>query len=264
MNTLKNVFAIFVVVAVAACASPYERFYQSRSADTRSALPEGVEPRIIAGSSNPQQDIQQMFEDGYMLIGQSAFVGPEQNVRGAVKQARKVGAKVVVTYSKYRNTVTGTIPVMTPTTPNSYSSGTVNTFGSSGVGTGTYSGMTTTYGTQTQYVPYSIDKYDQGALYFTEAPRRGLGISVNSLTNEQRQAAATNQAVQVTAVRKGSPAFFADILPGDLMLSVDGKAVYDLASAHAAISASTGREVEVVLIRGTSKIAKKVMVPDTW
>jgi hypothetical protein len=52
-----------------------------------------------------------MVEDGYRLKGVSNFNGPEQGPKGALDQARKVGAAVVIVYSKHTETISGVTPL---------------------------------------------------------------------------------------------------------------------------------------------------------
>ena len=205
-----------------------------------------------------------MYENGYVPVGSSSFVGPAQAASGAITQAKKVGAEIVVLYSKYQSTATGAIPITTPTQQTSFTSGTVNAFGSAGFGTGTYQGTTTTYGSQTTYVPFSVDRYDQAALYFAPAERKGLGVQFAAMTDQQKQQAATNQGVAVVSVRKESPAFRADILPGDIVLTVGGQSTYDGPSAVRAIAAATASETEVVLFRNGQRLSKKLTIPSEW
>lgn len=262
-----NALALCVALALGACASPYQKFYHANTTSDLAAvtMPYSGEPTLGMGTNNPRQDVRNMFQQGYVVVGWSSFVGPAQAKTGAIAQAKAVGAERVLLYSKYRNTITSALPVTLPTATTSYSSGTVNAYGSGGYGVGNYSGMTTTYGTETTYIPYSVDKYDQMAVYFAPRKREGLGILSHNLTDAERQAIGSNVGMEIVAVRTGSPAFQADIIPGDLLLSLDGMPVYDTATMQHAVTAIRGREVAVVLFRGRTKITKSILVPEgTW
>lgn len=258
-------FLLLTAGILSACGSPYSKFYQPIPGIANSPIPIvpfSGEPTVGLGSGDVRNDIRTMYEQGYGLIGHSNFVGPAQNQSGAVAQAKTVGAARVLIYSKYRNTVTGSIPITVPTATTSYSSGTVNTFGSGGYGTGMYSGTTTTYGTETTEIPYSVDKYEQYALFFAPLERTGLGILTAKLSDAERQALGSNMGAEITAVRIDSPAFKSDILPGDLLLSIGGTSVYDAATLRQTVTAARGHNTDVVLFRGGKKITKKVLVPD--
>jgi hypothetical protein len=202
-----------------------------------------------------------MYEEGYGLVGVSSFVGAAQHEKGAIKQAKKVGAAVVLITSKYRNTETGALPITTPTTQTSYTSGTMNAFGTGGSAFGNYMGTTTTYGSQTTYVPYSVDKYEQAALYFAPLAHKGFGFMLDRPTDEQKRTTGTNQGLQVLAVRRGSPAFTADVLPGDVLLAIDGQGVADMDAVRSELARGAGREAELRLSRGGTQITKKVPLP---
>lgn len=264
---LARILAVALLAATAAgCQNPYQRYYQS--AANNGTIPFAKvsgEPRIVASSGDPKTDVRHMFEDGYGLVGLSSFVGRATGPVGAIAQAKAVGAEIIVVSAKYLNTVSGAMPITVPTANTSHTSGTMNAIGPGGAGFGTFSGTTTTYGSETTYIPFTVDRYDQGALYFAPLERQGFGVMTDRLTDEQRRAAGTNQGQQVVAVRNGSPAFTADILPGDIILSVGGRAVFDLASLRSAVASVTDRQAEIVLFRNGARIVKQVTVPSgTW
>ncbi len=180
---------IFLIVnCLGGCTNGYEQFYKPTPGLANSLIhvqPFSGEPRLASNSGDVKRDIRAMYEQGYVLVGVSDFVGAAANQSGAIAQAKKVGAAVVLISSKYQNTVSGALPLTLPTATTSYSSGTVNAFGSGGSATGNYSGMTTTYGTQTTYIPYSIDKYEQAAFYFAPLERAGFGVMLNPLTDDE-------------------------------------------------------------------------------
>lgn len=257
-------FLLLLAALLTGCANGYSQFYRPNPGlanFTVPIMPFSGEPRLSASSGDPSRDVRDMYEQGYALAGVSDFVGPAANQSGAVSQAKKVGAAVVLLSSKYQNTVTGAMPLTLPTATTSFSSGTANAYGSGGFATGNYSGTTTTYGTQTTYIPYSVDKYDQVALYFVPLERKGFGVLVNSLTDEQRHDLGTNQAVEIIAVRTESPAFRADILPGDMLVLVGSTPTFDPQAAAHALANTAGTDVDVTLIRGGQRITKTVTVP---
>lgn len=253
-----------IALALSACASPYQKFYHATANQTLTGaiVPFSGEPAVSMGSNNPRQDVRNMYEQGYMVVGWSSFVGPAQAKTGAITQAKAVGAERVLLYSKYRNTVTSAVPLTLPTATTSYSSGSVSAYGSGGYGVGNYSGMTTTYGTETTYIPYSVDKYDQMAVYFAPMKREGLGILFHKLTDAERQTIGSNFGVEVVAVRTGSPAFKADIISGDFLLSLNGTPIYDATSEQQAMATARGHDVTMALFRSGKTITKSVLVPD--
>lgn len=249
-------FSLFV----AGCANDYQKFYQPNPPPPPAAvqfLPYAGEPQIVPSAGDSVADIMKMYENGFGLVGVSSFVGPARDQKQAIEQGRKVGAEFVILRSKYQSTTTGAIPITTPTTQTSYTSGTVNAYGA----TGTYNGTTTTYGTQTTEIPFSVDKYDQAALYFKPMERKGLGISVAPLSVEQRQKLGTNKGVLIRAIRKGSPAFMADVLPGDTLLSVNERPVFDALSTLDVLTTTRGGNANLLIVRNGATITKNIAVP---
>lgn len=246
---------------LAACVNGYERFY--------TPLPQGAvaverfagEPSVIESTGNPSADVDAMFARGFGPIGSASFNGPIQNIENAIAEGKKVGAEYIVVSRQYARTVSGVIPMTTFSPQTTYTSGTVNAYGSGGYASGTYSGTSTTYNQQTAYVPYSVERYDQRAIFFAPLGREGVGLRVVELSPKDAQRLGTQKGVIVTAVRRGSPAFDADILPGDLLTLVGGHAVYDQETAAAQFRAAYGSDVVMTLLREDKVIEKIVHLP---
>jgi len=175
-----------------------------------------------------------------------------------VAQGKTVGAQYIVVSTKYARTVQGAIPITTFAPQTTYSNGTASAFGSGGYATGTYNGTSTTYSQQTSYMPYSVARYDQLAVYFVPLTRTGMGLLFRDITAQEAQGLGTQKAVAVAAVRRGSPAFDADILPGDIVTSIGGQVVFDSGMAIAAIRASYGSDAVVTIQRNGQAIQKTV------
>lgn len=254
---------ILAAVVLAGCANGYAKFYKPVP-EGALTIPSQEEPVVFAGSGDPKQDVAQMFVESYGLVGVSEFNGAAQKHAGAIAQAKKVGANRIILDSKYRNTQSGVMPMTTPTVSTAYTSGTV--YG--GVGSSArYSGMTTMYGSETTYIPYSVDRFDQRALYFAPLPRKGVGIQFILATNETRQAAGTNKGYQIMLIRRGSPAFRADFLPGDLVVMIGGRDIVEPRDYRAALVLSQGQDTEFVLYRGATRLVKQMRIPEedeTW
>ena len=262
---------IFLIVnCLGGCTNGYEQFYKPTPGLANSLIhvqPFSGEPRLASNSGDVKRDIRAMYEQGYVLWWLFPILLEQpQNQSGAIAQAKKVrNVMVVLISSKYQNTVSGALPLTLPTATTSYSSGTVNAFGSGGSATGNYSGMTTTYGTQTTYIPYSIDKYEQAAFYFAPLERAGFGVMLNPLTDDERRQLGTNQGVQIVAVRNKSPAFKADVLPGDVILQVGSTTTYDVPTALRAFASAAGGDANVMVARGGERITKKIAIPsEDW
>jgi len=264
MCDIRRAAALLLILVTAGCKNGYEKFYQPFNVPPPPAVQPvdfNGEPRIVASSGNLVDDTRRFYEDGYGPVGQSSFVGPVENQAGAIAQAKKLGAAFAVVWSKYQSTASGAVPFTTTTPQTTYTSGTMSAYGAGGTVNGNYSGTSTTYNSQTTMIPYSVDRYDQVAVYFKPLERRGFGASMGSLSPQQRQQIGTNKGVLVLAVRKGSPAFMADILPGDIVLSINEQAVFDVPSSVAATIAARGGTANVLLIRNGGQVTKAVPIP---
>lgn len=261
-KVLRTIAAVGLALISAACSNGYQQFYEpSKINYGPMLLPFSGEPQVLTGSKDAEADVSRMYTDGYALIGQASFTGPATDPSLAKQQAKAVGASHVLLVAEYERTVSGVLPMTTPTTQTSYTSGTVNAFGSGGSGWGNYSGTTTTYGTQTTYVPYNVDRYSHGALFFAPLNRTGLGIFRREGNDQEKQRAGTNKVSTVLAVRRGSPAYNAEVLPGDLLISIDEVSFDDYPALTKHLGAHPGREMSLVLVRGSQRIEKKFVNP---
>jgi S1-C subfamily serine protease len=261
---MRRVLISLIVVMLSACANNYEKFYQPfMLTSSVSILPPERPPTIVALGDDVSMTVRQLYRQGYAPVGQSNFVGPGANPGQLIKQAQRVGAEVVAATSKYQNTVSGALPLTLPMSTTSYTSGTATVYGSSGYATGNYSGTTTTNGTQTTYIPYSVDRYEQHALFFGRLSRQGAGVMILPLTDEERREAGTNQALKVVAIRDESPAYNADVLPGDMIVSIDGAPPGSIPVVVSLLGAP-GPDVRLTIIRGAEKLEKTLGRPANW
>ena len=247
---------------LAACANGYSQYYTPVPvSSTVPVQPFTGEPTVIASSGNPSNDVDAMYTRGFGPIGSASFNGPLRGIAGAIDQAKKVGAQYVVVSQQFAQTVSGVIPITTFSPQTTYTSGTVNAYGSGGFATGNYNGTSTTYNQQTTYIPYSVQRYDQRAIFFGPLARQGIGMRLVEITPQDAERLGTEKGVKITAVRRGSPAFEADILPGDILTLVGGRPVNDQAEAVAQLQAAYGSDVVVSLLRGGNVIAKTIHLP---
>jgi S1-C subfamily serine protease len=70
------------------------------------------------------------------------------------------------------------------------------------------------------------------------------------LPNEVRKKLERNTGVQVAAVVKGTPAFKANFIEGDILLSLNGEDIIDVASLSAALNQLAGQRITFNLLRG--------------
>jgi len=98
-----------------------------------------------------------------------------------------------------------------------------------------------------------------------EVKRGLLGVSVQDLTHELAQAfkLEQNQGAVITGIQPGSPAEEADLEPGDVVLSINGRRVKNSADVRNIIGlAKIGDEVEVEVIHKGSTVVREAKVAE--
>jgi hypothetical protein len=213
-------FALSLAFACVGCVNPYAKFYQG-APDARSTrgYVQDAKPVQVYSTADFQRDGLELMRRGYVAVGASSFNAGTNAVKASQlrAQAERIGAQVVLVSSRYTNTVTGAVPLSIPTTSTTTSSGTATAYGSGGSVTAYGSGTSTTTSSQTVLMPYSIARADFNAQYFVHVRLR-LGTYTLALDDSTRMRLQTNAGVRVVVVVTGSPAFGADILPGDILL----------------------------------------------
>lgn len=242
----------------------YKEFYTELPAAqdilTHRAAPAPAEPKVdhLAGRFDDYSS--QYARAGYVPIGYSSYNGPDGADSGALEQAKALGADVVVILSpQYTETRTASIPITTPTTQTSHTNSTATVYGSGGSATGSGTATTTTYGTQTNYIPVSTRRYDFQAVYLVKR-KYSFGAQFEPLTDEERASIQSNKGVRIAAVVNDTPAFEADVLVGDIVVSANGRSISRPEVFSDIISASAGQTIELVLIRNGQTFKKSVQL----
>lgn len=249
--------AVLIVALLVGCASGYQQFYRQApgvNAEELAAIrvaPPPATPTVERVPVRAAKDIVDAYERrGFVLIGSASFnTGRSENDAAAVEQARRVGADLVVIMDPtYTGTVTTSIPMTTPTTSTSYTTGSATAYGAGGTVTARGNSTTTTYGSQTTYVPFSVNRMDYSAGYFVK--RRWLfGAMWRDLTASERQELQSNKGVAVRLVVEGTPAFLADILPDDIILAVNGSPAYGPDELSRLLRESAGKKAAITVRR---------------
>ncbi|SEL90058.1 PDZ domain-containing protein [Colwellia chukchiensis] len=263
--TFKNLLAAITAAAVlVGCAkSGYQTFYtpyfDAKTSPYVELIAEGEEPKIYT-TNNFQRDINILRSKRYVPVGYSSFNGGYEDTDNAAKQAKAVGAKIILISSEYTNTQTSTTALTLPDTQTTYHSGYGNantTYNSSTGGylgssntTGTYSGTSTTYGTKTVPITTHQRRYDQSAVYFVKSTQKlKYGLMFNNLNPEQRAFFQRNTGVIVEVVIEDTPAFYANVLPGDLLIKVDENPVHNIEHATKILKSTPGPQSILSVIR---------------
>ena len=261
----RHIFTAVIIVLIQGCATPYSKFYVdlTRGADITTnpkVVLTSEEPKLFNGN-DPEKDALSMMENGYLMVGYSSFNAANVDLNGAIAQAKKVHASVILVYSKYTNTVSGVMPFTLPDTKTSTTSLYGNVYGSGG-DWASYSGMatTTTYSSKTTYIPYSVNRFDYLATYWVKQKPLILGVRVKELPPEIRSEIQSNKGVLVTVVVKGSPAFRSDILKGDVIKRIGDTEIYDVESLMSTVPKYEGQKVVITIYRNGKLLNKEVQL----
>ena len=136
LKTMMRPLTLGIVAAMlsmlAGCSSGFEKFYQESPelpGSVKILRNTNAEPVVLTSTGNPDADYLAMFTRGLGHVGQSYFNGPQESASGAINQAKKVGATHIVMSSQYSRTVQGAMPITTPNTTTSFTSGQVQCMG---------------------------------------------------------------------------------------------------------------------------------------
>lgn len=243
MNRIILLGIFFILTGCA--ASGYQQFYNPYV--EASVLPEpeiikdGQEPQVY-GTDNFERDIRALRAKKYVALGYSSFNGGYEDTRNAQAQAKRVGATIVLVNSEYTNTQTTTSTLFLPDNKTTYHSGTANAYsaynnsygGYGNVNTNaTYSGTSTTYGTKAVPITSHQRRYDQTAVYLVKInPKMKFGVVLQDLTPDMRSRYERNMGTYVDLVFEDSAAFYSNLLPSDVIITVDGSPVRNTVHAQ--------------------------------
>lgn len=268
LTLIRTSLLCFIWITLASCASGYSSFY-TPSAD---ATPEVIAARRVAPPpatpllerstpADPETILAAYAKRGYVMIGNSMFnSGKAESESSALKQGSAVGADLVLVLNpQYTGSITSSVPLTTPTTTTSHTSGSATAYGPSGTVNAYGNATTTTYGSKTTYIPMTVHRSDYGAVYFVKQ-RFNLGAFARDLNDSERQDLQSNQGAVVQIIVDDSPAFRADILPGDIVRAIDGLSVPNKAGFYDLLEKRRGRLITLSLIRRGQQLEKSVQL----
>ncbi len=271
MITLKvrTLFAALPALAIllllsTGCGNPYRKNYLSTldqwPGKTARLLPPGGPPRLIS-SSDVKSDSIAMLENGYLMVGHAAFRGARIDEKQALEQARSVGAAAVMVDKRFVNTVSESIP-MNEWIPDRIIGTTervVVTDGSETPKVVQKDSTTVIQGEfRTHYIQQSVDYYDYEATFWAKAAPPAFGVFVRELDDAAKASIQSNKGVVVKAVVKDSPAFDADLLKGDILVSMGESEIRHPEGFFQLLRENKGKTVTVRFVRGGVKKMVKV------
>jgi hypothetical protein len=230
--------ALALAWAPTASAGLFEDFYQASPPDyLAGAEPSQTPPRIEMSSNwaSMQTDLRSMEENGYVNIGQSVWRGRYEDPKKAIKKAKKIKAEVVLFSYQYISSEAGGSMYMPH--PGSMPGGLA--------------------------VPITFHTYDVAAVYLSKRrPEKiGFGINARFMTPEEVQAIGTNKAEVLEFVIRGSAAFNADLLKGDIILTIAGQYFSDKEKMAQVKTDYAGQAVPLELVRNGKRMTLQITVP---
>ena len=222
------VFALWL----AGCANPYADNYQATPHPrlATAPAPATTSPRLVK-SLALDEDSRRLAEEGYAVIGRSGFNSDEIPDRLALRQGQAIGDEVILLWRRH----TGTYPYTSASTlPETHTDVVPDSQGRPvAVSSHSY---------RTEYDTFYIRHYDYVAVYWGRRTPDPLGADLRDLNVEERQKLRTNQGAAVAVVVKRTPAFFANLIVGDVITAIDGIPVVDAAQAAELIEQRRGRK----------------------
>jgi hypothetical protein len=244
------------------CANPFRGGYENRlerwpSGEASRLLPVTGPPQLVT-STNMRADAIRMMENGYLLLGRSKFNGPVVDPRKALDLAKEIGACAVIVQQEYLDTITESVPVSEYIPPHEK---TVTIKDDSMWGSGQREITVKVDGEyKTTYVPQTLDYYEQTATYWAKSQPPIFGVLVRGLDPQLRQELETNHGVLIVAVITGSPAFTADMLRGDIIVSVAGERIQGTDHFFDLVIANSGATVPVEVLRNGQPLSFSIAI----
>ena len=230
---MKKLLLVAIIIFFTGCSqSGYKQFYNShvdpKILPNVEALGPNEEPKLFE-SNDIDRDINILKSKKYIVVGYSSFNGKYEDKNNAAVQAKRIGATIVLTNSEYTDTQDNTSALLLPNTQTTYHSGNVY-----GGGTyGGYRGTSTTYGNTAVPITTNHRLYNQVAVYLVKSTQKvRFGISVTDLTPDLRIDIEKNTGALIDAVIEDTPAFYANVMAGDILISIDGQLVKNSQHAH--------------------------------
>ena len=229
---MKLILLILTLTVIGGCQSGYKKFYNPyvdpKVLPDVELLSSNEEPQVF-GSNDLDRDLRTLRAKRYIVVGYSSFNGGYEDTKNAAAQAKRIGATIVLTNSQYTNTQSSNSALLLPSNQTSYHSGSVYSGGTYG----TYSGTSSTYGTTAVPITTHQRRYDQTAYYLVKSTQKiRFGVSVDDLTPDLRVKVERNTGALINIVIEDTPAFYSNIMVGDILISIDGQLVKNGQHAH--------------------------------
>ncbi len=259
-----SLILIFLCIFISGCVSNiYQKFFYPPNFTVSNST--GCQTYSgntnIYNTSDFQRDGEALMRRGYGYIGSSNFSGSGLAAqKDLLEHAKAIGADIVLSSVEFQGTEQSVVPLITykpGTTSTTYSQGTANAQaynnrGGSAYGTASFSGSSTTTspGTYaTQIMPITVNTYNYEANFWRKMLPPIMGVRTENLPDELRQKFRRNSGALVKLVVDGSPAFYANILPGDVIIEIGDETSFMGDNISSVTSKYAGQKINIKLLR---------------
>jgi hypothetical protein len=257
---MRNLVLLLTLALSGCAANGFAKFYTPQAgSEIVSTSPLFLKPpktpALYTHSDDVKADAKRLAENGYVMIGSSSFFGPSKmaNKADAIAQGEKIGAALIMVKTSYKDTLSGSVPLVLPNAPQV---ATVNTSGNiyGNGGSAHYNSNSTVTmpgGTTTYNMPYNVSRSDVFASYWVQydPAKIHLGARVVPLPDDVRTRLKRNTGAFVFVVMHGTPAFAANVLAGDVIVKINDADVIDATSFPKQIAEYQDQKVNLGIIR---------------
>lgn len=193
----------------------------------------------IVASTSSKDDSEKLVREGYVMLGESTFNDEyaTASIYNLQEHALKIGADKVLYADHFIGTTSGVRAQEIP--GESYRVRDEN--GKKHWENGP---------SQIVYVPYTVSNYSHWASFWRKGAPPIFGVLYSDLPDAMRQTLQRNTGVLVTGVVEGSPAFLANILPGDVITHINARPISTTAEMDSLKTTFAGTYAQVELLRG--------------
>ncbi len=231
---------LFLSAMSSGCVGVYEEYYypnecvytESGEID-RDLLLLSDKTELTMGG-DVERDAKKLMENGYIQLGYSSFEAFDHRSNRkdyALLQGRKLGARFVYFYKKYLTSVDQKRPIPLIQPGGTISIPTVNE---------------------------TKNRFSFVATYWARIRNPHLGTFVRDLNDEERVELERNRGVVVRIVIKNTIAYVNDILPGDVLIRINGDTIGGCESYGKLVKKYRKREVNLEILRKGKTVKKKI------
>lgn len=241
---MKKIFLILFTLLIIGCSStnPYADTYIRTSEPnikSDSTPPLSNSDITVINSKDTREDMVDVYENGYEMIGYSSFNTVDLSERYVREQALNVGATLVIYSKKFVSQDSELEPVFF-----------------NGFCYGGYYSVNCT-GADWQYVLKS--RYDYLATFWIKTKLSGLGILIQDISQDKRKELGINYGVEIQAIRKDSEARN-DLALGDVIIKIGENDIKNKEDYKKVTDENKGKKIKIEILRKNKTISKEIIV----